>query len=98
MRTEFLIALISNAHCEKVSGLTKSEEWAKKLQGHFWEKQYYGNNPCHNTHKNMTMQGTGGKGKEERLIPLRKHTEDSIGEVAKETSFGRIHLGMKKDF
>lgn len=46
----------------------------------------------------MTMRGTGEKEKEERLILLRKHTEDSIGKVTKETSFGRIQLGMKKDF
>lgn len=37
------------------------------------------------------------RGGRETLILLRKHTEDSIGKVRTETSFGRIQLGMKKD-
>lgn len=32
------------------------------------------------------------------LILLRKHTEDSIGEVRTEASFRKIQLGTKKDF
>lgn len=37
--------------------------WGKKLQWHFWEKQYYGNTPQEDTQKNVTMQGTGKKGR-----------------------------------
>lgn len=38
------------------------------------------------------------RGGRETFILLRKHTEDSIGKARTETSFGKIQLGMKKDF